>query len=247
VPAVVNWRQERARLAAFMDTVPFKVPLEKPVSQLAAGEKQKTGDPQAALPQARFMILDEPTSVLTPSEADEVLGMLRDMTRANKVTILMITHKFREVMAFADAVTVLGAASCRAEGQGRRPQPTRMAEMMVGSRDIPQANGTASPERAATEEPRLSVRKLYVDDDTGLPRWRIFRIDVRPGEIVGIAGVSGNGQRELVEALVGQREAASPAKSASAASPTPLRAAKPPAPGCSACRRSRCATPACRS
>src|SRR6185295_9719985 len=79
----------------------------------------------------------------------------------------------------------------------------RLAEMMVGSRDIPQAHGTKSG--TAVEEPRLSVRKLYVEDDTGLPAVEGFSIDVRPGEIVGIAGVSGNGQRELVEALIGQR------------------------------------------
>src|SRR6266404_3793261 len=107
VPAVINWREERARLAAFMNTVPFKVPLATPVSQLAAGEKQKLEILKQIYLNRCFMILDEPTSVLTPSEADEVLGMLRDMARANKVTVLMITHKFREVMAFADAASVL--------------------------------------------------------------------------------------------------------------------------------------------
>src|SRR5476649_1348914 len=77
VPAVVRWRQERERLAAFMDTVPFKVPLDKPVARLAAGEKQKVEILKQLYLQRRFMILDEPTSVLTPTEADEVLGMLK--------------------------------------------------------------------------------------------------------------------------------------------------------------------------
>src|SRR6266404_1153329 len=197
VPAVINWREERARLAAFMNTVPFKVPLATPVSQLAAGEKQKLEILKQIYLNRCFMILDEPTSVLTPSEADEVLGMLRDMARANKVTVLMITHKFREVMAFADAASVLRRGKLTGEGRIADLTPARLAEMMVGSRDIPQAHGAKAGTRI--DEPRLSVRKLHVDDDTGMPAVEDFSIDVRPGEIVGIAGVSGNGQRELVE------------------------------------------------
>ncbi len=204
VPAVINWKQERARLAAFMDTVPFRVPLDKPVSQLAAGEKQKLEILKQIYLDRRFMILDEPTSVLTPSEADEVLGMLKDMTRANKVTILMITHKFREVMAFADAASVLRRGRLTGEGRIADLNPTKLAEMMVGSRDIPQAHGSKSGR--ASDQPRLSVRNLVVENDSGLPAVEEFSIDVRPGEIVGIAGVSGNGQRELVEALIGQRQ-----------------------------------------
>src|SRR5258706_12677868 len=206
VPAIINWRQERARLAAFMDTLPFKVPLEKPVSQLAAGEKQKLEILKQIYLDRRFMILDEPTSVLTPSAADEVLGMLRDMTRANKVTILMITHKFREVMAFADAASVLRRGKLTGEGGSPGPAPGNLGEMMVGSRDIPQAHGTKAG--TAAEEPRLSVRKLYVDDDTGLPAVEDFSIDVRPGEIVGIARVAGHGEGGLGEARIGHRQGA---------------------------------------
>jgi simple sugar transport system ATP-binding protein len=203
VPAVIKWREERARLAAFMDTVPFDVPLDKPVSQLAAGEKQKLEILKQIYLERRFMILDEPTSVLTPTEADEVLGMLREMTRAQKVTILMITHKFREVMAFADAASVLRRGKLTGEGRIADLNPAKLAEMMVGSRDIPQAHGAKSGDAAA--EPRLSVRGLVVENDTGLAAVEDLSLDVRPGEIVGIAGVSGNGQRELVEALIGQR------------------------------------------
>jgi simple sugar transport system ATP-binding protein len=205
VPAIINWRQERARLAAFMDTVPFRVPLDKPVSQLAAGEKQKLEILKQIYLERRFMILDEPTSVLTPSEADEVLGMLRDMTRAGQVTILMITHKFREVMAFANTASVLRRGKLTGEGRIADLTPARLAEMMVGSRDIPQAHGSKSG--TAADQARLSVRGLQVEDDTGLSAVEDFSLDVHPGEIVGIAGVSGNGQRELVEALIGQRQA----------------------------------------
>jgi len=107
VPLRVQWRRERERLAAFMTTVPFALDLDRPVWQLAAGEKQKVEILKLLYLRRRLVILDEPTSVLTPAEADEVLGMLQAMARAGQVTVLMITHKFREVMAFADAVSVL--------------------------------------------------------------------------------------------------------------------------------------------
>src|SRR5207247_8399648 len=101
VPARIRWRDERARLAAFMTTVPFRIDLDEPVSRLAAGEKQKVEILKQLYLKRRLIILDEPTSVLTPAEADEVLGMLQAMAGRGEVTVLMITHKFREVMAFA--------------------------------------------------------------------------------------------------------------------------------------------------
>jgi ABC-type uncharacterized transport system ATPase subunit len=205
VPAVINWRQERERLAAFMQTVPFKLRLDVPVSRLAAGEKQKVEILKQIYLQRRFMILDEPTSVLTPSEADEVLGMLKDMTRENKVTVLMITHKFREVMAFADTLSVLRKGKYAGEGRVADLNPTAMAEMMVGAREIPQAHAGKTAATNASAAARLSIRNLTVEDDAGLTAVHDFSMDIRPGEIVGIAGVSGNGQRQLVEALIGQR------------------------------------------
>jgi len=204
VPAVIRWREERERLAAFMATVPFALALDEPVSRLAAGEKQKVEICKQLYLRRRFMILDEPTSVLTPAEADEVLGMLKAMTRRGEVTVLMITHKFREVMAFADAVSVLRRGALAGEGRVAELTPRALAEMMVGAREISQAHTggrTSGPDGKA----RLAIRDLVVEDDAGLPAVDRLSLDVHPGEIVGVAGVSGNGQRELVEALIGQR------------------------------------------
>ena len=131
VPAVIPWRRERERLARFMETVPFKLDLDRPVARLAAGEKQKVEILKQLYLARRFMILDEPTSVLTPAEADEVLGMLHAMTRQRAVTVLMITHKFREVMAFADAVTVLRRGRLAGEARLADTSPAQLAEMMV--------------------------------------------------------------------------------------------------------------------
>ncbi len=204
VPAVIPWRRERERLARFMETVPFKLDLDRPVARLAAGEKQKVEILKQLYLARRFMILDEPTSVLTPAEADEVLGMLHAMTRQRAVTVLMITHKFREVIAFADAVTVLRRGRLAGEARLADTSPAQLAEMMVGAREIPQAHAAKIGVPAA-QEPRLVVDDLVVDNDSGLPAVAHVSLSVRPGEIVGIAGVSGNGQRELVEALIGQR------------------------------------------
>jgi ABC-type uncharacterized transport system ATPase subunit len=205
VPAVVRWREERGRLRAFMTTVPFAVDLDAPIARLAAGEKQKVEILKQLYLRRRFMILDEPTSVLTPSEADEALGMLHAMARAGEVTVLMITHKFREVMAFADTVSVLRRGRLAGEGRVADLNPAALAEMMVGAREIPQAHGKRAGSQHSME-PRLVVRDLVVEDDAGQAAVERVTLTVCPGEIVGIAGVSGNGQRELVEALIGQRQ-----------------------------------------
>src|SRR5471030_458652 len=203
VPAVVNWKREREAIDAFMQTVPFRIPLDVPVASLAAGEKQKTEILKQLYLQRRFVILDEPTSVLTPQESDDVLGMLREMTRQKLVTILMITHKFREVMAFSDEVTVLRRGKFAGRGEVKDLTPGMLAEMMVGTREA--AEKAVRGARKEAGEIRLSLRGLSADNDGGLPALEHVDLDVRSGEIVGIAGVSGNGQRELVEALVGQR------------------------------------------
>lgn len=205
LPAFINWQEERARLADFMTTLPFKIPLDKPAGALAAGEKQKVEIIKQLYLQRRLLILDEPTSVLTPDEADEVLGLVGNLARQKLLTVLIITHKFREVTAYADAVTVL-RRGCYA-GSGILPQLTteRMAEMMVGS---PVAQDVASrAQRPVTPDlpPRLVVEQLCAQGDNGLPILAGVDLSVRAGEILGIAGVSGNGQKALVEVLTGQR------------------------------------------
>ena len=208
VPAVVNWRRERRRLAEFMHSVPFQLDLDVPIASLAAGEKQKVEILKLLYLRRRFMILDEPTSVLTPQEADEVLGLLRDMARAGDISVLLITHKFREVMAFADRVSVLRRGRMVGEGDVADLDAAQLAHMMMGDREA--AELPQRPARTVAQgEVRLSIRDLRVNDDAGLLAVDVAALDVRAGEIVGVAGVSGNGQRELMEALTGQRAAES--------------------------------------
>jgi simple sugar transport system ATP-binding protein len=202
-PAIIDWRREKRELAAFLDRMPFRIPLDVPVSGLSAGEKQKLEILKQLYLDQRFLILDEPTSVLTPGEADEVLGLLKGMTEAGDLTILMISHKFREVTAYADDVSVLRHG--RLTGTGRVADLTvdEMSRMMIGD--------TKLRERAARKEFSdaplvLELAGISADNDQGLPAVKTVSLKVRSGEIVGIAGVSGNGQPELIEVLSGQRE-----------------------------------------
>jgi len=109
LPAVIRWDVERESMKAFLSQMPFRVDLDRTVGALAAGEKQKIEILKQLFLGRRVLILDEPTSVLTPDEADQVLGVLGEMSRDGRVTVVLITHKFREVEAFAREVTVLRA------------------------------------------------------------------------------------------------------------------------------------------
>jgi len=202
-PAVIDWRKERKALEAFLDTMPFRVPLKKPVSAMAAGEKQKLEILKLLYLNQRFLILDEPTSVLTPGEADEILGLLRDMAHRGEITVAMISHKFREVEAFCDDFTVLRRGARVGGGKVGAVSTRDMAAMMIGDAVVrPSAARSATrPEGGAT----LEIAGLFAESDEGRDAVNGFDIKVRPGEIVGVAGVSGNGQSELVEALSGQR------------------------------------------
>ena len=109
--------ETRARLVEFLERMPFRVPLDARVSTLAAGERQKLEILKQLFWASRFLILDEPTSILTPGEADEILGLMRELTMRGEITVLMITHKFREVRAFAEAVTVLRRVGLQDRGR----------------------------------------------------------------------------------------------------------------------------------
>jgi len=244
LPAFIRWRAVRAELEAFMAAAPFRLPLDATPQDLSAGEKQKLEILKQLCLKPRLLILDEPTSVLTPQEADEVLATLRERAHAGTCTVVMITHKFREVLEFADDVSVLrrgrlvasravagadaaglAASMIGAEGPGAGPDeaaPKRVdasaAGIAVGtgaetagevaSAVAAEVQSTAAPVRAAAPRGavRLSVRGLTVLGDRGEAAVSGLDLDVHAGEIVGIAGVSGNGQRELMEALAGQRE-----------------------------------------
>lgn len=211
--ALIDWRAERAALAEFMAGAPFPLPLDARVAHLAAGEKQKLEILKALYAKRRFLVLDEPTSVLTPQEADEVLGRVRALCREGQLSVLIITHKFREVFGYCDAVTVLRRGRLAGGTRVADTHRDELAAWMMGqaSPGAEPAAAGAVPAPAAARPgpaapgavPRLRVEGLKVLGESGLPVIDGLSLAVQPGEIVGIAGVSGNGQRELMDALTG--------------------------------------------
>jgi simple sugar transport system ATP-binding protein len=201
-PSVIDWRKERKSLESFLDRMPFRAPLDRAVSSLSAGEKRKLEILKLLYLDQRFLILDEPTSVLTPGEADEILGLLRDMAHRGEITVAMTTHKFREVEAFCDDFTVLRRGVRVGGGKVGAVSTREMAAMMIGDAVVrPSASRAVSAKSGTT----LEIAGLFAENDEGRDAVSGFDLKVGAGEIVGIAGVSGNGQSELVEALSGQR------------------------------------------
>ena len=221
--AVIDWKKERAALAAFLETTPFSLDLDATPASLSAGEKQKLELLKQLYLKPRLLILDEPTSVLTPQEADEVLAFVRAVAQRGECTVLMITHKFREVMAYADEVTVLRRGRKVHSAAVAATTPAQLAQAMIGEAGDGEGDGShvAPAARAAdvlaegsplvrtptdaSAPIALEVLGLSAMGDRGTLAVRSLGLAVRAGEILGIAGVSGNGQRELVEAIVGQR------------------------------------------
>ncbi|MEY2686464.1 MAG: hypothetical protein RL375_662 [Pseudomonadota bacterium] len=205
LPAVVPWRRVREELQAFLETTPFKLDLDATPQDLSAGEKQKLEILKQLYLKPRLLILDEPTSVLTPQEADEVLGLLRERAHAGDCTVVMITHKFREVTEHADDVSVLRKGALVASHRVAEVSSAELASAMVGETRSAHSSLSLVREARDTGPERLKVSNLMVAGDRGERAVHGLGLTVKAGEIVGVAGVSGNGQREMMEALVGQR------------------------------------------
>ena len=180
----------------------LEVPLDAETGQLPVGLQQRVEILKALHHGAEILILDEPTAVLTPSEADQLFRML-SLLRDQGKTVILVTHKLREIMAATDRVTVMRQGSVVHETATRDTSPQALAEKMVGRAVLLRVEkGPAKPGGVL-----LDVRDLEVRDRHGVARVKGATFALRAGEIVGIAGVSGNGQSELLEALSGIRPA----------------------------------------
>ncbi len=173
------------------------------VWQLAVGERQRVEIIKALYRDCRLLVLDEPTAVLTPIEVDELFVTLRTMA-ADGVGLIFISHKLDEVLALADRITVMRDGRVTGEAAPSETSKAELADMMVG-REVQLA-----PDRPASEPGgvRLAVADLRVAGDRGVDAVSGCSLEVRSGEVLGIAGVSGNGQRELAEAIAGLRPVA---------------------------------------
>ena len=207
LPAIIDWSVEHKALDEFMASMPFRLDPRRTVATLAAGEKQKLEILKQLHLGRRFIVLDEPTSVLTPTEADEVLGEVRRLSDARLLSVVLITHKLREVMRFAQEVSVLRAGKVVAHTETEVASETSLARMMFGAATLIEKPEPSRTNVSATPDFYLELKGIHALGDRGTPAVVGADIGVRPGEIVGIAGVSGNGQKELVQILAGQREA----------------------------------------
>ena len=169
--------------------------------QLSIGEQQRVEILKVLYRKANILILDEPTAVLTPDEVKELFVTLRSMA-AMGCTIIFITHKMNEVMEFADRITVLRDGRLVKALKKEETTETELAQLMVG-REI--SMGRRNTENTTREQVMLKVRDLTVLNDKKLKAVNSLSFDLYAGEILGIAGVSGNGQKELMEALAGLR------------------------------------------
>jgi simple sugar transport system ATP-binding protein len=207
----------RERLEALMEESGLQVPLDVPVEKLAVGERQRVEILKVLYRNVDLLILDEPTSVLTPAEVDELFALLRRLRDQGKAVVL-ITHKLKEVLAITDRIAVLRRGQMVGEVRTAETTAEELARMMIGeelkiegrrpvelSTEEITARAGGAAERPRAEEPALVVRDLRVRSDAGEEAVRDLSFEVYPGEIFGIAGVEGNGQTELVEAICGLR------------------------------------------
>ena len=159
------------------------------ISDIGVGMQQRVEILKALYRQAKILILDEPTGVLTPAEADQLFRILSRLRDEGK-TIILITHKLREIMNITDSVSVMRRGTMVATVNTLETSPEELAELMVGRKVLLRIEkGKASPGRIL-----LDVKNLRVVDEQGVERVKGINLHVRAGEILGIAGVSGNGQ-----------------------------------------------------
>jgi len=168
--------------------------------QLSVGEQQRVELVKTLCLGARFLILDEPTSALTPQETDDLIVLLKRMS--SELSIIFISHKLQEVKDLSDKITILRHGAVVFEGNTNEHSPSDIAALMTGHEvELP-----LNEEAECNGTPVLDIKNLNVKSDRGFLALRDLNLTIRCGEIVGLAGVSGNGQRELAEAINGLRK-----------------------------------------
>ncbi len=197
-PSLDRARKELNRLEQEYD---LEVNPDAIIEDISVGQQQRVEILKALYRGAETLILDEPTGVLTPKEADDLFRVLETLRKQGK-TVILITHKLREIMAITDSVSIMRQGQMVATLKTAETNPEQIAELMVGRRVLLRVD----KKPATPGKTLLEVQNLVVADDMGVTRVKDVSFAVRAGEIVGIAGVSGNGQSELLESISGMRD-----------------------------------------
>ncbi|MFL9503703.1 ABC transporter ATP-binding protein [Rhodopseudomonas palustris] len=214
--AMLNTSLARARktLKQLADDYELDVDPDAMIEDLSVGHQQRVEILKALYRQADILILDEPTGVLTPAEADHLFRILKGLKDQGK-TIILITHKLREIMESTDNVSVMRRGTMVATVKTAETSPEALAELMVGRKVLLEVEkGPATP-----GETVLKLEDLRIRDEHGVERLKGISLEIRAGEILGIAGVAGNGQSELLAALGGMMRATGRASLKGAALP----------------------------
>ena len=196
----VDLQMVREKVTEISEKYGLKVDPDAYIWQLAVGEQQRVELVKTLCLGAKFLILDEPTSALTPQETDELIALLKNMS--SELSIIFISHKLNEVKALSDKVSILRHGRVVFEGSTADYTPKEIAALMTGH----EVEINANTEDPSQGEAALVIRDLCVRSDRGFLALDHFNLEVRSGEIIGLAGVSGNGQRELAEAINGIRK-----------------------------------------
>ena len=196
-PSLAKARRTLKQLAAEYE---LNVDPDARIDEIGVGKQQRVEILKALYRQADILILDEPTGVLTPAEADQLFRILHRLREEGK-TIILITHKLREIMETTDTVSVMRRGEMTATVKTSETNPAHLAELMVGRKVLLQVDKVPAKPGA----PVLEIENLSVSDEDGVERVKGINLQVRAGEILGIAGVAGNGQSELLEVLGGMR------------------------------------------
>ena len=198
---IMNMREAKREVSEISTRYGLEVDPDALIEQLPVGVQQRVEIIKVLFREASVLVFDEPTAVLTPQEVEEFFGILRGLRDAGKA-IIFITHKLQEVLKISDRINVLRRGKVVGDADPESTSESALAEMMVGRPvDLVVSKGEPDP-----GEPDLVVKDLVVLDDRDQTAVAGVGLEIRSGEIVGIAGVQGNGQTELVEALTGMRQ-----------------------------------------
>jgi len=198
---MVDFNKAKTKVLEYVKKYNLDIQINKKIKDISVGEAQRVEIIKTLYRGADILILDEPTAVLTPQETEKLFEILDNLKKSGK-SIIFISHKLNEVMKISDRITVMRDSKYIDTVLKKDTSPTKLAKMMVGREVLLEVK----KKKMEAEEIILKVEDIYVPSDRELSKIRGLSFSLKRGEILGIAGVDGNGQKELVEAITGLRE-----------------------------------------
>jgi len=199
VKGIIDWKEEESKIQVLADKYNFNIDSKKKIQDLTVGEQQKVEILKALYLDANLLIMDEPTAVLTPQEIDTLMLFVKDYAKQGNA-VIFITHKLKEVMSVATRIIVMRSGKVYGNVKIEDTDENQLAKMMI-EKDLEKLKKPTSDE--IKKEVCLSVKNLTVKEKSEIASLKNVSFDIHRGEILGIAGVSGNGQQELCMALCG--------------------------------------------